>query len=153
MGPPARARGLMELEEIRSAIARALRTRPPKFNSNGDRPVAPSLKVAAFEDYLLDTAYLAAELEESLFWLDKLVAHFTEQIDHMTGYEMALPRKPKDRITAAETLAAKRTTDPVTFEAGTEAKALRATALRQIDRFRFEAQFVISRGYTLITGS
>jgi hypothetical protein len=142
----------MELEEIRSVIGQALRTRPPKFTPNGDRPAPPAAKVSAFEDYLLETAYLGAELEEALFWLDKLVAHFTEKIDHLTGFEVALPRKPKDRITQADILLAKRTTDPVAFDAGAEAKALRVSALRQIDRFRFEAQWTISRTYTMISG-
>lgn len=143
----------MEIDEIRSVLHRALTTRPPKFSPNGDRPTAPAAKVSAFEDYLLETAYLGAELEEALFWLDGLVAHFAEKIDRMTGYEMALPRKPKDRITQADITAAKRTTDPVSFDAGAEAKQLRASALRQIDRFRFEAQWTISRTYTMISGS
>ena len=143
----------MDLEEIRSILDHALTTRPPKFASNGDRPTPPALKVSAFETYLLDTAYLAAELEESLFWLDKLVAHFAEKIDRMTGYEVALPRKPRDRLTAADIAGAKRTIDPTSFEAGVEAKQLRASVLRQIERFRWEAQWVISRSYTFVTGS
>jgi hypothetical protein len=101
---------------------------------------------------LLETAYLGAELEEALFWLDGLVAHFTEKIDRMTGYEVALPRKPKDRLTQADITAAKRTVDPTSFDAGAEAKQLRASALRQIDRFRFEAQWTISRAYTMLSG-
>ena len=142
----------MDVDEIKVVVHRALITRPPKFPTNGDRPTPPAAKVSAFEDYLLETAYIGAELEEALFWLEGLVAHFTEKIDRMTGYEVALPRKPKDRITQADILAAKRTTDPVSFDAGAEAKQLRASALRQIDRFRFEAQWVISRAYTLISG-
>jgi hypothetical protein len=143
---------MMEIDEIRSVLHRAMIMRPPKFSPNGDGPTPPSVKVSAFEDYLLATAYLGAELEEAVFWLEKLVAHFTEVIDHMTGFEVALPRKPKDRITQADILAAKRKIDPVNFDAGAEAKQLRASCLRQIDRFRFEAQWVMSRGYTFITG-
>lgn len=134
-------------------LARAMRARPPKFPTNSDRPTPPAVKVSALEEYLFETAYLGAELEEVLFALEGLVTYFADQIDRMTGYEMALPRKPKDRITQADITTAKRTTDPVSFDAAAEAKAMRGGVQRQIERFRFEAQYVVSRGYSMISGS
>jgi hypothetical protein len=138
----------MDIAEIRAALTAALVMRPPMF-MDGE---GPREKVAALEDYLLSSAYVAAGLEEALHWLSALGAHFAAQVDQITGYEVALPRKTRDRITKDDILLAKRVVDPATFEAGIEAKALRASVLRQIERLRFEEQYVISRYYTMVTG-
>jgi hypothetical protein len=137
----------VNVDEIRGALAGALPLRPPTFNGEGPRE-----KVGALEDYLLGSAAAAAELEEALHWLEALVAHFATQIDQMTGYEVALPRKTRDRLTKDDILQAKRIVDATPFDAGAEAKQLRASVLRQIERLRFEAQWVISRAYTMIAG-
>lgn len=142
----------MTEDEIRATLAKALPMRPPRFGPNGGTPIGASAKISAMEDYLMESAYVAAELEEALHWADALVAHFAERIKKMTGYEVALPRKPRDRITQADIDHAKRLTEPTSFELGAEFKQLRTSILRQIERLRFEEQWVLSRGYTLITG-
>lgn len=139
----------MTLEQIRAALAAALVLRPPKFEPGTPVPE----KVSSLADYLLDSAYAQAELEECYHYLNYTIELLREKVEHMTGYEVALPRKPQDRITQADILSAKRTVDAPTFSAGAEAKQLRESVKRQIDRFRFEAgQGPISRAYTLITG-
>jgi len=144
----------MKIEDIKMALAIALPMRPPTFPlQNGNLPLAPAEKVAALEDYLLESAHQAAELEEALHWLDALVAHFQAQIDQITGYEVALPRKTRDRLTKDDILQAKRVVSPTAFDAGAEAKQLRTSVLRQIERLRFEEQWVVSRAYTMIAGT
>ena len=138
----------MNIEEIKGALAEALPLRPPTFNGEGPRE-----KIGALEDYLLGSAVVAAELEEALHWLDALVTHFAAQIDQISGYEVALPRKTRDRMTKDDILAAKRVVDPTSFDAGAEAKQLRVSVLRQIERLRFEEQYVVSRAYTMIAGA
>ena len=141
----------MEIEKIQATVGWALSLRAPKWEQNNGR-VAPATKIAALEDYLLESAYCAADLEEALWWLDGRLNDFQRQIDQMTGYEVALPRKTRDRITKDDILHAKRIIDPATFDAGAEAKLLRQTILRQIERLRFEEQWVVSRAYSMISG-
>lgn len=137
----------MDLDSIRAVIAEAVTMRPPKFEEG----MAPSAKVGALEDSMMGSAYMHAELEEALHWLDHTIARLKQQIEQMTGYEVALPRKPRDRITQADVLRAKRTVDRPTFDAGAEAKQLRESILRQIGRFEWES-VVLSRVYTLLSG-
>jgi hypothetical protein len=140
----------VNVEEINAVIDRALTARPPKWE---DERTPPRVKVSELEDYLMASAYLAAELEAAHHWLSKAIDDATDVIAEMHGYEALLPSKPRDRITAADHLAAKREANPDPFLAGAEAKRLRATVLRQIDRLKFEAQWVISRSYSMISGS
>lgn len=139
----------MQVDEIKGALATAVAMRPPKF----DEALPAARKVAELTDYLLESAFMQAELEEALFWLDRLVAEMQAKVEQISGYEAVLPAKRSERITKEDVLRAKRTIDPVTFEAGAEAKALRVSVLRQIDRFRFEAgNGPVSRAYTMISG-
>jgi hypothetical protein len=137
----------MEIEAIRLAVTTALALKPPIFAPG----TAPAVKVRTLEDYLLQSAYVAADLEEALHYLDLLVDHFKDKVAQISGFEVALPRKRAERITREDVLLAKRTVDPTTFEAGAECRQLRATVVRQIDRLKFESG-VVSRAYTLISG-
>lgn len=136
------------VERIRKAVEDAVEMRPPKF----DLSTAPSEKIGILEDYLLKSAWQRSELEEALFRLDHMIDVFKAKIEAMTGYEVALPPKRSERITKEDVLRAKRTLDPVTFDVGAECRLLRATAIRQVVRFQDEYH-VVSRAYTLITGS
>lgn len=138
----------MTIEEIEAALAKALPLRPPTFSDD----YHPNVKIAALEDYMLQAAWHAAELEEALHWLVKLVEHFRKQVEEMTGYEVALPTgKRAERITKEDVLSAKRQLNPVVFDAGGHARMLRDSIRRQIDRFDREEK-IISRAYTLISG-
>lgn len=138
----------MTIEEIEAVLAAALPLRVPRFPPDE----RPRTKVSALEDYMLTLAYHHGELEEALHWLDAVIARLSEKIGAMTGFEAALPSKPRDRITEADRNSAKRRLDPATFAAGARAKELRTSVLRQIARFEFD-QTVVSRAYSLISGS
>lgn len=138
----------LDIDGIKGILHNAVRLRPPKWQD----PTMTREKIEALENYLLESAYAAAELEECLHWLSAMVAHFKRVIDNMTGYEAALPSKSRDRLTQADINRAKRVVDPVSFDAGAEARHLQESCLRQIERLRFEEQWVISRAYTMITG-
>jgi hypothetical protein len=140
----------MDIDEIKAAINDALPLRPPKWDKLD--PPHPREKIELLEDYLLRSAYAQAELEEALHWLTGLVEHFKDKVAAIEGYEVALPNKRGDRLTQADINAAKRTVSPEVFECGAEARLLRETVLRQIERFRFEAQWVASRAYSMISG-
>jgi hypothetical protein len=142
----------MDPDEIRASLSTALPMRPPKWDTEDDLPLPRPAKVEQLENYLLESAYMRAELEEALFWTNALIKQFTSQIEEMTGYEVALPPKARDRITQADINRAKRTVNPAPFQLGSEMKEARDALLRQIDRFIFEEQWVISRAYTLISG-
>lgn len=138
----------MTIEEIEAVVQRAVAMRPPRPRE--DYP--PSQKIADMEDYLLESAFVHAELEEALHDLSALVKHFQGVIDRITGWEVALPNgKRGDRVTQADENRAKRQIDPTSFDAGGRARELRDTVYRQTARFEYEAK-VISRAYTLITG-
>lgn len=134
-------------EEIQAVIDRALPMRPPRFEAD----VSPRTKIGELENYMLDSAFMHAELEEALHWLNKVIESCRDQIETMTGYEACLPPKPQGRITRDDVLKAKRLTMPEPFLAGAAARSLRETVLRQIARFEFEKD-VVSRAYTLISG-
>lgn len=134
---------------IKDALLKALKLRPPVFESD----LPGRSKVSELEDYLLSTAWLRAELEEALHWVDLLMANIKAQVEEITGYEVLLPAKSRDRITQQDIVAAKRRTVPEVFEMGAEVKQLRVSIVRQIDRFEHEAQWVISRAYTMVSGS
>lgn len=139
---------MMDADEIKAAVNTALPLRPPRW----DEHLPPARKIAELEDYLMTTAFAQAELEEARHWIDLLVKHFKKQVDDMTGYEPLLPAKRSERITKDDILQAKRRTDPLAFELGAEMRQLQVTTARQIDRLRFEAQWVVSRAYSLISG-
>lgn len=138
----------MNAEEVAAVIELALPLRPPRFEPE----TAPRVKVTAIEDYMLESAYTHAELEEAHHWLSKVVEQCADEIAEITGYEACLPSKPRDRITRDDIIAAKRIVRQEPFLAGAEAKRLRATVLRQVARFEYE-QTTLSRVYSLISGS
>lgn len=138
----------MTLEEIRAALATALALKPPRWTE--DTP--PAVKIGLIETYLMESAYSGAELEEAVHYLDFTMAQLRQKIEQITGYEAVLPSKAADRITKADVIAAKRTLDPVTFDAGAEARQIRESLVRQLDRYEREAKGY-SRLYTVITGS
>lgn len=142
---------MMQIPEMEALLAQAVKLRPPRWV---EERLPPAVKIRDIEDYLMETAWMQAELEEALFWLGQLVAHFKGRVEQIVGYEVALPKgKRTERITQADVLAAKRTIDPEVFDAGSRARALREGCLRQIERLRWEAgQGPISRAYTVITG-
>ncbi len=139
----------MTADEIKSAVMTAVELRPPKF----EQGTAPRTKIEALEDYLLGAAHAQAELEEALFYIDGVITQMAKTVEDMTGWEALLPPKPRDRITKEDIARAKRLTEPVVFELGAEMKQLRGAALRQIDKLRFESQWVISRAYSMVSGS
>lgn len=139
----------MNIDEIRAAVGVALRMRPPRF----EQGAGGAEKISALEDYLLESAYMQAELEEARHYLTYTVETLKQQIAEMTGYEALLPAKSQDRLTEADRNHAKAQAAPELFAAGKEARMLLETVKRQVERFRFEAgQGPISRAYTLITG-
>lgn len=138
----------MDIEAIEAALSVALPLRPPRFGPDD----AARLKVGRLEDYLLESAYAHAELEEALHWLEALVGELKARVEEMTGWQVALPSgKRGERATQQDVLRAKRQLDPVTFDAGARARQLRESVRRQIARFEFEER-VVSRAYTLISG-
>lgn len=139
----------MDLEAIRAALHTALPLRPPRWAD--DPGISGRVKVEKLEDYMLEAAWHHAELEEALHWLNAAHARFADEIEQLTGYETMLPRKPRDRLTQADTLAAKRMVAPATFSASKEVVQIRESVLRQIARFEFEKD-TMSRAYSLIAG-
>lgn len=136
----------MTIAEIEAALARALPMRTPRFEPT----TAPGTKIAALEDYLLAAAFANGDLVEAAYWLDELVEHFKDQIEQMTGWQVALDGQPA-RATREQVLTAKRQVNPTVFEAGGHARRLRDAIRAQIVRFEREEK-VISRAYTLISG-
>lgn len=139
----------MTVDEINAALASALPLRPPTFHSG----TSARQKIDALEEYLLHSAFVAAELEEALHWTDALIAHFADKIARIEGYQPLLPAKRTERITQADINAAKRQVDPESFELGAGLKQSRESLRRQIERLRFEEQWVVSRAYSMISGS
>jgi hypothetical protein len=140
----------MTIEEIRQTIADALPLRVPRFAT--DTPTRE--RVSALEDYLLTSAYQLGALVEARHWLRLLEDRLSREVDLLQGWEAMLPSKgAKATYTKTEIAAAKRASAPQLFAAGRECRQLRGSVDDQIERFKFEDQFVISRAYSIISGS
>lgn len=140
----------MNIEEIETALGGALKLRPPQRDKAMDE--SRSQFVSRMEDYLLESAYAHAELEEALHYLLFAREKLREELEEVTGWEQHLPRKPADRITEADRNRAKALMYPQLFADGKQARMLIDSVKRQIDRFEWESQWVISRAYTMISG-
>ena len=137
----------MTLDEIRAALNRALPMRSPVFAE--DTPGGE--KVPVLESYMLAVAEVNGELVEARHWLRLLIDDLGERWKNLQGYEVAL-RKARNRATKEEVHAAKVQIAPQLYDAGREARGLKASVDDQIARFEREER-VVSRAYTLITGS
>lgn len=137
----------MTLDEIRGELARALPLRTPLFTD--DTP--PAQKVTALEDYMLTIAEVNGGLVEARHWLRELIEKLGDDWKNLQGWEVAL-RKPRARATKEDIQAAKVQVAPALYEAGREARKLKSSVEDQIARFEREER-VVSRAYTLITGS
>jgi hypothetical protein len=139
----------MTLDEIRGVLAEAMAMRTPrKFTEQ-----APKERVGALEDYLLESAYQRGALIEARHWLRELEDRLRQEADELQGWQAMLAGSATKVRTKAEIQAAKETAAPALFAAGREARKLRGSVDDQIDRFAFEDQFVISRAYSMISGS
>lgn len=137
----------LDLEQIRSVLHEATKLRPPR-NTDESR----GLSIAALEDYLLQSAWHHAELEEARQWGRRVRDELLKNWERLQGYEALLPGKPTAKITEADINRAKGLASPELHDAGQEAKRLLEDIGRQIDRFEFEKE-VCSRVYTMISGS
>lgn len=141
----------MKVEEIREALSEAMALKPPRRRDYPDE--GRSAFVSRLEDYLLDTAYVHATLEEARHYLAFARERLLEEWEELAGWEQHLPRKPADRITEADRNRAKAFMYPDRYADGKEARMLLDSIKRQIDRFEWESQWIISRAYTMISGS
>jgi hypothetical protein len=139
----------MTLEEIQQTIADALPMRVPHFDA--DTP--PRERVSKLEDYLLASAEQRGALIEARHWLRELEDNLRDQIDSLQGWQAMLQGSPRKVRTKTEIQQAKQAAAPALFSAGRVARKLRGSVDDQIDRFAFEDQFVISRAYSMISGS
>lgn len=140
----------MNVEEIKTALNTALAMRPPRWDP--EDPPRGGEKVSRLEDYMLQAAWMHAELEDCLHHISAAIKLLQKQVDEITGWEVALPSgKTTARATKEDVNQAKRKLKPELFDAGGEARQLRESILRQIARFEHE-EVVLSRAYTLISG-
>lgn len=138
------------IDEIRGVLDEALVMRPPRRKDEPEQGTKEF--VSRLEDYLLESAYARANLEEARHYLALTLEHLRTELAEMTGYEALLPRKPQERITEADRNRAKAVARPDLVGAGKDAKLLLESVNRQLQRAEFEAQWVISRAYTMISG-
>lgn len=141
----------MDLEEIRSTLAEALKLRVPRFSDE----IGPRERASALGDYLLISANVSGALVEARHWLRLLEEELAGKLRNLEGYEAALSAAghQKGAPTKSQIMQAKRLTAPHLFDAHAEGRNLRGSVDDQIERLKFEAQFVISRAYTIISGS
>lgn len=142
----------MNINEIRDTLAQALPLRVRRF----DPDVPPREKVSRLEDYLLESAEHRGALVEARHWLREAEDVMRREIAALDGWEVFLPgrgAKPAGNPSKAHIEEAKERAAPALFDAAREVRKLRGSIDDQIDRLEFEAQFVISRAYTFISGS
>lgn len=136
----------MTLDEIRDTLSRALPMRSPIFPD--DTPGGE--KVPILENYMLAVAEINGELVEARHWLRLLIESLGEQWKNLQGWEVAL-RKARARATKEDIHAAKVVVSPQLYDAGREARRLKASVDDQIARFEREER-VVSRAYTMVVG-
>lgn len=138
----------MDLEEIRSALHGALPIRIPRFDPNE----SPRTKVAALEEYILDTAHYRGELEEALHWIWEVQKLLREQYNEIEGWEPLVPFKRRGDATKEMMHTAKRQVAPETVAALEDANHLAEALGRQIRRLELDYE-AASRAYTLMSGA
>lgn len=139
----------MTLDEIRTVLSEALIMRVPRFAPDD----LPKSRVSALEDYLLASAYQRGALIEARHWLRGLEEKLRQEIAELLGWQAMLPGVTSKAATKAEVQAAKESCAPALFAADRETRKLRGSVDDQIDRLAFEDQFVISRAYSMVSGS
>jgi hypothetical protein len=89
--PRASTRHAVTVQEIRERLEKALPIRVPLFNPN----LQGREKVEQLEDYLAQTAYHRAELEEALYWAWETDKPLRDRWDGVQGWQNLLPRDQK----------------------------------------------------------
>jgi hypothetical protein len=136
----------MTLDEIRQTIADALPLRVPRFTGDD----TPREKVAQLEDYLMQSAEQRGALIEARHWLRELEDVLRGQIDALEGWQSFLPKGAPTKTAVND---AKRQAAPNLYAQAAEIRKLLASVDDQVDRFAFEDQIVVSRCYSMISGS
>jgi hypothetical protein len=136
------------VQEIRARLEKALPIRVPLFNPN----LQGREKVEQLEDYLAQTAYHRAELEEALYWAWETDKPLRDRWDGVQGWQNLLPRDQKGKPTAKAVAEAKRQIDAATYDALRDLKTLIDALERQIKRLTLDDANT-SRRYSLLSGS
>ena len=139
----------MTLEEIHRTLYEAAKLKMPTFRTrNGDGPIPPRTKIAALEDYLLQTARWRGHLEQGRLQAQDAVRELQRKWDHMAGWE-DYRRKGEKSVASVED--AKRQKDPGLYDSIKSGEFLVKRLSDQIRRLEHDDD-VASRVYTLITG-
>jgi hypothetical protein len=136
----------MDLAEARRRLESALPLRVPLMDPNK----SPGERISELEDYILQTAWHRAELEEALVWVLEAGKVLRLQWDGVKGWEVSVRGS---RPTQAQVEAAKAEIDPATHKALQEARFLVEALRRQITRLGGSDYDAASRAYTLLSGS
>lgn len=141
----------MDLEQIRQILERVLKLRVPRFTDD----VGPRERANRMGDYLMESAYANGDLIEARHALREAERHLADLLRKLEGWEamLRIVGNTSGRPTKTQVSEAKRLTAPHIFDAHAEARLLRGSVDDQIERLKFEAQFVISRAYTIISGN
>jgi hypothetical protein len=129
------------IQEIRRRLEAALPIRVPLFNPN----LQGREKVEQLEDYLAQTAWHRAELEEALYWAWETDKPLRETWEGLQGWQNLLPREQRSKPTAKAVAEAKRQIDGATYDALRDLKLL-------IKRLTLDDANT-SRRYSLLSGS
>lgn len=138
----------MDTETMYARLKTAMPLRCPLFNPN----VGGREKVEKLEDYLAQTAYHRAELEEALYWAWEAEKVLRVKWDEIEGWQNLLPSRDRAKPTERQKTWAKGQVDPATFGALDRLKTLIAGLERQIKRLELDDKNT-SRRYSLLTGS
>jgi hypothetical protein len=136
------------IQEIRRRLEAALPIRVPLFNPN----LQGREKVEQLEDYLAQTAWHRAELEEALYWAWETDKPLRETWEGLQGWQNLLPREQRSKPTAKAVAEAKRQIDGATYDALRDLKLLIDGLERQIKRLTLDDANT-SRRYSLLSGS
>lgn len=135
----------MTVDEARQVVYAAARLRLPRLKDLG----GTQARVAALEDYLVETAIHRGELEEARLHLQDALGELLEQWDMIEGWQQltpALSKRTQDDIRRA-----KRTCRPDLHEGIRVAKNVIARLCEQIRRLEKDDD-AASRLYTMVTG-
>lgn len=132
----------MNVEEIRECLYAALPLRIPMYDPHEPLPG----KIHLLEEYMRQTAYRRAELEEALHWAWEAKKTLDEMWTGVHGWEPMAGKSP----TQPQIDSAKRVINPDIWSGLVEVRGLMNSLERQIKRLDRDGE-VSSRAFSMLT--
>lgn len=140
----------MSPDDIKELLYTAAKLVVPSFRpKDGEEPPRPREKASMLEDHMILCARWLMKLEEARLFMYDATRVLEDQWDAIEGYEVAMGKEKTQKAVVE----AKRKLRPELYDGVRTGKALIARLSDQIRRIERDQEVVVSRVFTMISGS